>query len=157
MTDNEFNTFIKEQDFITSDFFEEAHKFWFETNGKIRTPFPLEIHEKLQNRAFRVFMGWVYELNDNEIATLENEAIAETYEMILFNQAMEMVDNEEQRITISYPFLPRPGDPVDDNEKGASIVINREVLVKNDEKKYLKLILENKTKTRWETEFELPV
>ena len=45
MTDNEFKIFIKEQDFIGSDFFEESFKFWFKDNEHIRTPFPEDIQE----------------------------------------------------------------------------------------------------------------
>jgi hypothetical protein len=156
MTDKEFNILSKEQNFIGSDFFDESFKFWFKDNEHIRTPFPENIQKKLKEKTFRIFMEWVYELTDKEKSDLENEEIAETFEMILFNQAMEMVEDNEQRITISYPFLPRPGDDVVDKEKGPSVVIAREMSVKEDEKKYLKLILENKTKSRWETEFELP-
>ncbi len=157
MTDKEFEIFIKEQEFIGSDFFEESFKFWFTDNEHIRTPFPENIQEKLKEKTLRIFMEWVYELTNEEKSNLRNEEIAETFEMILFSQAMEMVNEEEQRITITYPFLPRPGDSVDDKKNGASVVLNREVLVKENEKKYLKLTMQSsKKKNRWVTEFELP-
>ena len=56
MTDNEFEIFIKEQDFIGSDFFEESFKFWFEDNEHIRTPFPVEIQEKLKELLDKVIL-----------------------------------------------------------------------------------------------------
>ena len=157
MTDKEFNTFIKEQDFIGSDFFDESFKFWFEDNEHLRTPFPFEIQEKLKELTFRVFMEWVFELSDDEKSKMENDEIVETFEMILFNQAMELVDDEDQKITICYPFLPRLGDVVEDKLKGASKIISRKMDVKKDEKKYLKVKLKSKVAVQeWETEFELP-
>ena len=157
MTDNEFNIFIKEQDFVGSDFFEESFKFWYNDNKHIRTPFPVEIHEKLKNNTFRVFMEWVFELSDTEKMSMQNNEIVETFEMILFNQAMELVKDEDQKITICYPFLPRLGDVVDDKEKGACKVVGRKMDVKKDEKKYLKVKLKSEvTVQEWETEFELP-
>ncbi|NQU52501.1 MAG: hypothetical protein HQ522_08170 [Bacteroidetes bacterium] len=157
MTDKEFKIFLKEQDFIGSDFFEESFKFWFEDNEQIRTPFPDEIKEDLKEKTFRVFMEWVFELSDDEKSKLKNDEIVETFEMILFNQAMGMVEDEDQKITICYPFMPRLGDVVDDKEKGASKVISRKMDLNKDEKKYLKVKLISETVSQeWETEFELP-
>jgi hypothetical protein len=157
MTDNEFKIFIKEQDFVGSDFFEESFKFWFVDNEHIRSPFPGEVQEQLKEKTSRVFMEWVYELKDEDKAKLENDEIVETFEMILFNQAMELVTDEDQKITVCYPFLPRLGDVVDDEEKGASKVVGRKLDVNKDEKKYLKVKLKSETVTQeWETEFELP-
>ena len=157
MTDKEFEIFIKEQDFVGSDFFVESFKFWFEDNEHIRTPFPAEIREKLKELTFRVFMEWVFELSDTEKSGMANDEIVETFEMILFNQAMGLVEDEDQKITICYPFLPRLGDVVDDKEKGASKVFERKLDVNKDEKKYLKVKLKSETVVQeWETEFELP-
>ncbi len=157
MTDKEFEIFEKEQDFIGIDFFEASFKFWFTDNEHIRTPFPENIHEELKKKTFRVIMEWVYELTDTEKAQIENEEIVETFEMILFNQAMGLVSDEDQKITICYPFLPRLGDVVDDQEKGKSTIVERKLDVKKDEKKYLKVKLESEAASLgWETEFELP-
>lgn len=157
MTDKEFKIFIKEQDFVGADFFEESFRFWYEDNQHIRTPFPVEIQEKLKEQTFRVFMEWVFELSEKEKSTIESKEIVETFEMILFNQAMGLVEDEDQKITICYPFLPRLGDVVDDKEKGASEVIFRKVDLNKDEKKYLKVKLKSKAVVQeWETEFELP-
>ena len=158
MTDNEFEIFIKKQNFVGSDFFEESFKFWYNDNEHIRSPFPTEIQEKLKERTFRVFMEWVFELSEDENSAMKNDEIVETFEMILFNQAMELVKDEDQKITICYPFLPRLGDVVDDKVKGASKIIERKLDVNKDEKKYLKVKLKSETVVQeWETEFELPV
>lgn len=100
MTDNEFEIFIKEQDFIGNDFFETSLNFWFNDNEHIRTPFPETIRPEVKEKSFRVFMEWVFELSEDEKSKLENEEIAETFEMILFNQAMELVNSEDEKITI---------------------------------------------------------
>ena len=48
-------------------------------------------------------MEWVFELSNEEKSKLENDEIVETFEMILFNQAMGMVEDEDQKI---YNLLP---------------------------------------------------
>ncbi len=158
MTYNEFEIFIKEQDFIGSDFFEESFKFWFTDNEQMRTPFPEYIQNELKEKTFRVFMEWVYELTESEKSNLKNEEIVEVFEMILFNQAIELVKDEDQKITICYPFMPRLGDIVEDKERGSGKVIERKLDLKENEKKYLKVKLKSVAVLQeWETEFELPV
>jgi hypothetical protein len=157
MTDKEFEIFSKEQDFIGNDFFEESFKFWFTDNENIRTPFPENIQEELKKKTFRYFIEWVFELSDEEKSKIENEEIAEIFEMILFNQAMGMVEDEDQKITICYPFLPRLGDRVDDEKLGVSKIVERKIDLKKDDKKYLKVKLKSESVLKeWETEFELP-
>lgn len=157
MTDKEFEIFVNEQDFIGNDFFEVSFKFWFNDNEEIRTPFPENIQSELKEKTYRVFMEWVFELSDEEKSKIENDEIAETFEMILFNQAMGMVEDEDQKITICYPFMPRLGDVVDDEQRGSSEIVERKVDLKKDDKKYLKIKLKSESVSQeWETEFELP-
>jgi len=157
MTDQEFEIFVNEQDFIGNDFFEESFKFWFTDNENIRTPFPKNIQSELKENTFRFFMEWVFELSEEEKSKIKNEEIAEIFEMILFNQAMGMVEDEDQKITICYPFMPRLGDVVDDEKRGSSKIVERKVDLKKDDKKYLKVKLKSETDLQeWETEFELP-
>ena len=144
-------------EFVGKEFFEEAFKFWFKDNEQIRTPFPEKIQADLKENTVKIFMEWVTELSEEEKSKLGNDEIAEVFEMILFNQAIGLVDDEDQKITICYPFLPRSGDVVDDKERGASKVIKRQIDVKEDSKKYLKLNLKSEAASvEWETEFELP-
>ena len=157
MNDKEFEAFLKEQDLVGSDFFESAFKFWFNDNEHIRSPFPEKYQAELRELTIRVFMEWVFELSEEEKSKLENDEIAETFEMILFNQAIEMVEDEDQKITICYPFLPRLGDVVEDKVRGASKIIERKLDVKENEKKYMKVMLiSDAGLQKWETEFELP-
>ncbi len=157
MTDIELDTLIKEQDFVGTDFFESSFVFWFNDRQEIRTPFPEKIQSELRERTIRVFMDWVSELSEEEKAKLENEEIAEVFEMILFNQAIDMVEDEDQKTTICYPFLPRLGDVVDDQVRGSCKVVERHLDVKENSKKYMKLKLKAEAGLQeWETEFELP-
>ena len=157
MTDIEFDTLIKEQDFVGNDFFETSFKFWFNDTEQIRTPFPAIIQPELREKTTRIFLEWVFELSEEEKVKLQNEEIAEVFEMILYNQAFGMVDDKDQKITICYPFLPRVGDVVDDKSRGSSTVIERQIDVKENNKKYLKLNLKSESgSVEWETEFELP-
>jgi len=157
MTDIELDRMIKKQDFLGVDFFEASFNFWFNDNGQIRTPFPEKIQPELRELTSRIFVEWIVELSDEEKSKLKNEEIAEVFEMFLFNQAIGLVEDEEQKITISYPFLPRVGDVVDDKSRGSSTVIERHIDVKENNKKYLKLKLKSESASvKWETEFELP-
>jgi len=144
-------------DIVWNDFFEASFKFWFNDTEQIRTPFPEKIQPELVEKTSRIFLEWILELSDEEKSKLENEEIAEVFEMILFNQAIGLVEDEGQKITICYPFLPRVGDVVDDKSKGSSTVIERHIKVKENNKKYLKLNLKSESgSVEWETEFELP-
>ena len=157
MTDIELDALIKEQDLVGDDFFEMSFKFWFKDNEQIRTPFPEKIQPELRKLTSRTFVEWVLEQSDEEKSKLGEEEIVEVFEMFLFSQAMGLVEEEEQKITILYPFLPRAGDLVDDKSRGPSTVTKREMSVNDDNKKYLKLNLKSKSASvEWETEFELP-
>jgi hypothetical protein len=157
MTDTELDTLIKEQDLVGYDFFDASFKFWFRNSEQIRTPFPEKIQPELRELTSRIFVEWILELSDEEKSKLVNEEIAEVFEMFLFNQALGLVAEEEQKITICYPFLPRVGDVVEDKSRGSSIVNKRHIDVKEDNKKYLKLNLKSElASVEWETEFELP-
>ena len=157
MTNFEIDTVIKEQDFVGADFFEASFKFWFKDNEEIRSPFPEKIQPELCELTSRIFVEWILELSDEEKSKLDKEEIAEVFEMFLFNQAIGLVEDEEQKITICYPFLPRVDDVVDDKSRGSSTVIKRQMNVKEDNKKYLKLNLKSESASaEWETEFELP-
>lgn len=157
MTDTELDKLIKQQDFLGMDFFESSFNFWFKDNEQIRTPFPEKIQADLRELTSKIFVEYILELSDEEKSKLENEEIAEVFEMFLFNQALGLVEDEEQKITICYPFLPRVGDVVDDKSRGSSIVFERQIDLKENNKKYLKLNLKSESASvKWETEFELP-
>lgn len=159
MTDKEFEKYVKDQHFVSRDFVEKGYQFWFEDNEHLRSPFPKEIQEALRERSFRTFMEWTYELNDEEKQKMTDEELVEMFEVLLFNEATKLVgkDDTETLMTINYPFLPRPGDEVNDQKEGLSRVLSRSIEKKKDEKVYMTIALETiPAATAWETEFELP-
>lgn len=159
MTDKEFDKFVKNQRYISREFIEKGYQFWFEDNEHVRSPFPKEIQETLRERSFRTFMEWTYELTEEEKEQMKDEELVEMFEVLLFNEATKLIgkDDTESLLTINYPFLPRPGDEVNDQKEGLSKVRSRSVEKKKDDKVYMTIALETVSEgTSWETEFELP-
>ena len=158
MTDIEFQEYIDSQKVVDDAFINQSFLFWFEDQEHIRSPFPETIKSDLKTKTHRVFMEWVYELNQDELEEMKDEDYVEMFENILFNQASQLVDPKDidTMITLNYPFLPRLGDSVEDEKEGTSRVVRREIQKKDDEKVYMTLSLENKNHLRWESKFVLP-
>jgi len=158
MTDKEFKEYISTQTVIDDAFINQSFLFWFEDQEHIRSPFCENIKPELKEKTHRVFMEWVYELNQDELKEMKDEDYVEMFENILFNQASQLIDAKDvdSLITINYPFLPRLGDSVDDEKYGSSRVLRREIQKKDDDKVYMTLSMENQHREHWESKFELP-
>lgn len=142
---------------IGTEFIDPGFNFWFSNNEHIRSPFPPEIRPELKNRASSVFFGWIDGLKEKELSAMKDEEFAEMFETILFNEALKMVDDEDKRLTIAYPFLPRLGDLVNHNRHGKGEVVARTEKVSEKNKKFFEIaVLSQLSGTRWETQFELP-
>lgn len=141
-----------------SELVEETFKFWFSDNQHIRSPFPEYIRPELKDNATKAFHNWVAELNDKAKDEVNDEIIAEKFEEIIFEVAMQLVMTDDEKITIQYPFLPRLDDMINsDEDSGESKVIDRSIY-KNGDNSYLKVKLEKAdNKEIWETDFELPL
>ncbi len=87
----------------------ETIAFWFSDRDHLRSPFPPEIREELTEKAAVQFHKWVNLLDPKAKGEVDDEVIGEKIEEIIFACAMELVTDVEQRITIRYPFMPRPG------------------------------------------------
>ncbi len=134
--------------------------FWFSDNGHVRCPFPNGIKDSLAFMSKDKFELWVNKLSDKAKDEINDEILVEKFEEILFETALSMVENEDDRITIKYPFLPRLNDEMKRSEQPGenhkSLIIHRE-LVKKGDSNYLKIRLNNVVlDEKWETEFELP-
>lgn len=144
----------------SSELVEQTFNFWFTDNEHIRSPFPEYIRAILKEKAVDGFYKWVSNLNPKAKEEINDEMVAEKFEEVIFETAMGLVQTEDEKITIQYPFLPRLDDEITNNEtddQQLSKVIDR-LLVKDGDTKYLKLKLENVTdKQIWETKFELPL
>ena len=144
----------------SSELVEQTFHFWFTDNEHIRSPFPEYIRPMLKEKAVDGFFKWVSNLNPKAKEEVNDEMIAEKFEEVIFETAMNLVHTEDEKITIQYPFLPRIDDEISNNEtqdKQFSKVIDR-MIVKEGDVNYLKLKLENiSDKALWETKFELPL
>jgi hypothetical protein len=140
----------------TSEFLEETFKFWYNDNDHIRSPFPDYIQSKLKIEATEKFYNWLNNLKPEAKDELNDEAIAEKFEEIIFESAVPMILTEEERISILYPFLPRTGDNLHDENGIESTILDR-IIKKNEDTNFLHLsCINNVTNEKWETSFELP-
>lgn len=144
----------------SSELVEQTFNFWFSDNEHIRSPFPDYIRPILKEKAVNSFFKWVSGLNPKAKEEVNDEMIAERFEEIIFETALELVITDDEKITIQYPFLPRLGDEITNKENDIQVIsriIDRSIL-KDIDSPYLKLKLEkNISKDIWETRFELPL
>ena len=156
MNDENFRKFIKDQTFISDEFLDGGYDFWFTDNEQQRSPFAKEIQEQLRKDSFRLFMEWVYELTQEEKKEMKDEDLREMFEIILFNEGMKLAVSDEEKLTITYPFMPRIGDMVNDEKMGKSKVKSR-TIVKEDKNNMMMITLQTADgSAEWETKFELP-
>lgn len=140
----------------TSEFIEETFIFWFSDNEHIRSPFPDYIQSKLKTESTEKFYNWLNNLKPEAKDELNDEAIAEKFEEIIFETALPMILTEDERISILYPFLPRLGDKLKDENDIESVITDR-IIKKNEDTNFLHLSCINQnTNEKWETSFELP-
>ena len=139
-----------------SEFIEETFHFWYTDNEHIRSPFPDYIQSKLKTESTEKFYNWVNNLKPEAKDELNDEGIAEKFEEIIFETALQLIITEDERISILYPFLPRLGDNLKD-ENGLESVIEHRIIKKEEDTNFLHLSCLNKTTNeKWETSFELP-
>jgi len=143
----------------SSELVEQTFNFWFTDNDHIRSPFPEYIRPMLKERAVDGFFKWVSNLNPKAKEEVNDEMVAEKFEEIIFEIALNMVMTEDEKITIQYPFLPRVGDEIYANETPdlKSNIIDRTLLKEGDDSFLTVKAEEVASKQVWETKFELPL
>ncbi|MBI1837761.1 MAG: hypothetical protein HYR91_10915 [Flavobacteriia bacterium] len=140
---------------IDSDFIEQAFYFWFNDQQHIRTPFPSYIQSALKTQAIEKFSEWLNGVHPDAKEEFNDEMFAEKFEEILFEMAIPLIQTEDERITILYPFLPRINDKTaKDNQE--SIIIDRVIKIDGDFKSLEVTCLNSITNEKWVTSFELP-
>ena len=142
----------------SSELVEQTFKFWFSDNEHIRSPFPTYIQSQLKELAVNKFFEWTAGLNPQAKDEVNDEIVAEKFEEIIFESALPLVLTEDERITIQYPFLPRLGDEIADNDNSEvkSAIIDRS-FTKDGDHHFMKVVLEREgSNEKWETKFELP-
>lgn len=160
MYKTEIETKLKSQNYVDPGMIKAAFNFWYSDNDHIRSPFPEYIREQLQKDATDKLLAWCSKISDKAKKDINDEILAEKFEEIVFECALNMVLTEDEKLTIRYPFLLRIGDTIKvkniAEDKAASMVIDRWYEKKGDNA-FMKVKLRNiASGEKWETEFELP-
>lgn len=151
---------VQAQNYIEPEMIEETFNFWFSDTEHLRSPFPSYMRDKLQTQATDKFLAWASHITDKAKKEINDEILAEKFEEIIFENALDMVFTEDERLTIRYPFMPRINDIINDKDensgKGESKVTDR-IYYKKEDSAFLKVkLLSLVTNEIWETDFELP-
>ncbi|MCB0429088.1 MAG: hypothetical protein H6585_03030 [Flavobacteriales bacterium] len=143
----------------SSELVEETFDFWFRDREHIRSPFPEYIQPKLKQASIERFFSWTSKLQDEAEKEITDYMIGERFEEILFETALELVQTEDEKLTIYYPFMPRIGDVIeasDENNGKAGTICDRSILKEGD-RTFMKVVIDTKTEnSKWETRFEIP-
>lgn len=143
-----------------SQLLEETFNFWYQGDKHIRSPFPEYIRTQLKENATKAFIAWLENIPSSAQKEINDEIVAEKLEEVIFENAVPLVKTEDEKITISYPFLPRLGDTIlkKDNEEdeGEEHKITDRALVKEGDNKFLQVkTVSVETNEEWDTRFEL--
>jgi hypothetical protein len=142
------------------EFIEDTFRYWLSNKEHIRTPFPEYIHEELMETSTTRFIAWADSVTPKARQELNHEIVAEKFEEIIFETGLMLAKEEDEKITIRYPFMPRSEDEISiknpDGTTAKSTIFKREI-IKEGNKAYLKVYLKNNTTSEeWDTKFELP-
>ena len=149
---------------LKSKLVEATFNYWYNDHEHIRCPIPERIHVELKELATKRFTMWLEDLpkvpDENDKKDLTEDVIHGKLEEFIFDEALKMITDEDEKITLMFPFLPRMGDKItakDENVDGdESFIVARE-LAKEGDHSFIQVELEkSKSKERWSTKFELP-
>ena len=132
--------------------------FWFHDHDHVRSPFPKAIRAQLKENAQREYLHWLHNLTATDRGDVTDDELVTVFEQLLFAQALELIgdDDDEQVMTIHYPFMPRVGDEVNDARHGPSTVIKRELKKNDDDQLCMVVFLDSAaTGAAWQTEFPI--
>jgi hypothetical protein len=142
---------------VESRFLNPGFEYWFSNHEHIRSPFKKDIETEVRKNTSIIFMEWIKGLDDRELEKTPDSEFAEIFENILFNEAMKLTDDDDQRLTISYPFMPHVGDIVIHKEKGEGKITERKVSLSDANRKMFEVTVTSvKDSTVWNTQFEIP-
>ena len=133
--------------------------YWFNDNEEVRSPFPIEIQSEVKRRAQKEFLDFLASLAEEDAQAMNDDEMVSTFERFLFGAGLKMIDEDDLdlALTLNYPFMPRVGDLVNNENKGVSCVIERRVESKGDKQPFMVVVLQVvESKETWQTEFVLP-
>jgi hypothetical protein len=141
---------------MLKDMLSEGFDYWFADHEQVRSPFPAYMHEELKVKTSQKYSEWLTTIGEEEASQMAESEMVEMFEMFLFNVGLSLCSDPDQQITITYPFLPRCGDEVNDTNHGLSRVISRELIDNDDNKQQLRVFMETQSdRNPWQTEFDL--
>ncbi len=138
---------------------EAACAFWFNDNDRVHSPFPKSIQRQLKDKTQARYLDWVRNFDGTDREEVDDEELAGVFESFLFAEALELVGEEDTDLllTIHYPFLPRIGDAVEDDDQGASRIVDRKLEQKDDDKLYMIISLSTvESGAAWQSEILIP-
>ena len=133
--------------------------YWFNDNEEVRSPFPVEIQSEVKRRAQKEFLDFLASLAEEDAQAMNDDEMVSVFERFLFGAGLKMIDEDDLdlALTLNYPFMPRVGDLVNNENKGESCVIERRVESKEDKKPFMVVVLQVvESKETWQTEFVVP-
>ncbi len=113
-TEDEFNLRLEKQSLITREFWDAAIQYYLEDHDDFRSPFPERMREELEEKTFRQFMEWTFQLVDPGSAS--EEMFSQKFDEIIHRVGLSLAQSDEERLTIQYPELPRIGDRINAHE-----------------------------------------
>lgn len=135
----------------------QGFDYWLTDREQVRSPFPESMHDELRIKTSQRFSEWLETLGKEGASQLDVSEMVEMFEMFLFNVGLSLTTDPDQQITITYPFMPRCGDVVEDANHGLSAITHREIVEKDEDKRQLRLELKTQSgENTWQTEFDLP-
>jgi hypothetical protein len=148
----EFERKCREQQIFGESFLAAAFEFWLDDSAQLRSPFPAYTHEPLIQNTFQRLMHWAFEQTPE---TVNEDLLSEIFQAIITEEGTQLVQTDDERLTILHPNFPRIADAANLPDKGAYQVVRRHLL-ERDEKLFLKIyLLHNTTKDLLETEFDV--
>lgn len=142
----------------TRNLIEVACDFWFHDNDRVRSPFPVHLQETLRRNAELSYREWLEQLEDTD-QDVSDEELASFFEYFLFREALALIgeDDADLVLTLHHPFMPRVGDLVRDEARGAGKVVDRKLEQRDDDKLYMVLSIEDEGPgEQWQTAFLIP-
>lgn len=150
---------------IEIDFIDDTYKYWINGHDYVRSPFPDFIVDELISISKDKFFDWASGVDIKIRKEYDKEKLTRKLEEFIFSTAYDLVKNEDDKITICYPFLPRIGDKLKEpgveetgeNDTIADSKIYKRKITKENNCRNLKIYLKNMTTgNQWETCFLLP-
>lgn len=109
LSDKEFEHRLEKQTFVGQNFWEEAIAHFLTDCDDYRCPYPERIHNELGKRTFRLFMEWTFQLRQDQMT---DEIMSTKFGEIIQGVGLSLVVDEDERLNILFPLLPRVGDTI---------------------------------------------